>query len=806
MIIRSIRLQPFAGTADRTFNFNAGLNVVLGPNESGKSTLVNALKAVLFTDVNLTTVKFKSQMGSYLPIGGGDTIHVAAEILFNEETYRLEKHWGATKSARLSLDGGEFYTSAEEITRKMNLLLGLNRGTYENILIIRQASLSETIKTIEEEAEASESIQQILRNSRFKMDGVSVPRLRKLTEDRVYEYFSRWDRNAGKPEGMRDYGNEWKKDVGKILDAYYKFRKAEDHYNRAVKFEEQLDQIVTKIKNVSEELACLEKYVVLYKPAYDDASKRSNLELQRTIISGSIRELVEVQKAWPRIDVELEYLRKNRDELQTSLSQLEEEERNAEKYESQKIVREKYARAKRIFDEYISEKEKVNNLQRVTRQDLEELEANSKTLEQLKIKFEAQKLKLKISADRELKVSLTEGLGSPKEIQLKENGEYENTASGSVCIKAGDLTISVQSGNADVQKLISQLETSRRNYESLLLKFSVANEAELKLKADIYKERFDTAKVMADNLKRELGDQTYMDLETRFNALEEISAQRPAAVIMKEIADVRDKFTAVKMKIQEKESQIKLWQQKYQSEDELSRQHAAKKIEEMKIDEEIAKLRAFPKEYDTMEAFVCEFERKNARYSAAREELSDLRVEKANCEKDEPGASAEELRYEVIEARGIFERVKKEGESYLLINEELNRLLAELDRDTFEPLKKEVSSLLQKLTIDKYSSLSMNEVVPEGIRLNGSTIPVELLSAGTKDILALAVRLGMANFYLNGRQGFVVMDDPLVNLDPRRQRVAVECIRQVAEKKQVIVLTCHPSHAELFGTGIISLG
>ncbi len=49
-------------------------------------------------------------------------------------------------------------------------------------------------------------------------------------------------------------------------------------------------------------------------------------------------------------------------------------------------------------------------------------------------------------------------------------------------------------------------------------------------------------------------------------------------------------------------------------------------------------------------------------------------------------------------------------------------------------------------------------------------LPLDLLSAGTRDVLSLAVRLGMAAYSLEGNDGFLVMDDPLVNLDPGASR------------------------------------
>ena len=48
MILRSLRVDGFGRLADRTFAFGPGLNVVVGPNEAGKSTLAAAIVASLY--------------------------------------------------------------------------------------------------------------------------------------------------------------------------------------------------------------------------------------------------------------------------------------------------------------------------------------------------------------------------------------------------------------------------------------------------------------------------------------------------------------------------------------------------------------------------------------------------------------------------------------------------------------------------------------------------------------------------------------------------------------------------------------
>lgn len=80
-----------------------------------------------------------------------------------------------------------------------------------------------------------------------------------------------------------------------------------------------------------------------------------------------------------------------------------------------------------------------------------------------------------------------------------------------------------------------------------------------------------------------------------------------------------------------------------------------------------------------------------------------------------------------------------------------------------------------------------------------------MLSIGTRDVLSLALRLSMANHFLKEANGFLIMDDPLVNLDPDRQKKAAEVLKEYAKHKQMVIFTCHPSHAELLGGHPIKL-
>jgi exonuclease SbcC len=63
----------------------------------------------------------------------------------------------------------------------------------------------------------------------------------------------------------------------------------------------------------------------------------------------------------------------------------------------------------------------------------------------------------------------------------------------------------------------------------------------------------------------------------------------------------------------------------------------------------------------------------------------------------------------------------------------------------------------------------------------------------------------MAEYFLQNKSGFLILDDPLVDMDPDRQALAAEQINEFAKTRQVIFLTCHPQTAEMLSGKYIEM-
>ena len=83
----------------------------------------------------------------------------------------------------------------------------------------------------------------------------------------------------------------------------------------------------------------------------------------------------------------------------------------------------------------------------------------------------------------------------------------------------------------------------------------------------------------------------------------------------------------------------------------------------------------------------------------------------------------------------------------------------------------------------------------------------ELLSAGALDQLYLAVRLAICDLVLPPeKQVPIVLDDALANFDDDRCAAALRYLKKAAEKRQILLFTCHSREANFFaGDGEVSV-
>lgn len=113
----------------------------------------------------------------------------------------------------------------------------------------------------------------------------------------------------------------------------------------------------------------------------------------------------------------------------------------------------------------------------------------------------------------------------------------------------------------------------------------------------------------------------------------------------------------------------------------------------------------------------------------------------------------------------------------------------------FSPaLGRRAGEIMARLTGGKYAALSFSRELDATARREGDTLAHEkaFLSEGTADQLYLALRLAICELALpEGSSCPIILDDALVNFDDQRMAYALELLEEIAQKRQVILFTCH---------------
>jgi len=124
MIIKSLELANFRKFREplRIDGFSDGLNVVVEPNETGKSTLLEALRAAFFIRHSAKTELVRS----YVPLGDDVAPRVAVEFTLRGQAWTVEKQFLKATSVRLTGNGSRRESDAAE--EALQELLGFERG------------------------------------------------------------------------------------------------------------------------------------------------------------------------------------------------------------------------------------------------------------------------------------------------------------------------------------------------------------------------------------------------------------------------------------------------------------------------------------------------------------------------------------------------------------------------------------------------------------------------------------------------------------------------------------------------------
>jgi len=805
MILKRIKLEPFGGLTSKALSFDRGLNVVLGPNEAGKSTVFQAILCCLFTNTQLTKPQFRREMQSFIPIGG-DTACVEIEFVCDNSCYLLKKSWGATKRSELVLPDGTILTDEEAISTKLQELLPASEGTFKSTLASYQSALSRTIQEIEQNGEAIRSIGDILRGIFLNTDGVSIDDFKGRLDNLYTDYLGRWDLTQDQPEKGRGIENKWIKEAGIVVKSYYTMEEARIELEKAKTFEDAYDKLNREISSLDQTIIEKEEYIRKNAKTVEDARERRVISAELAACEGEIGILKEANTDWPVALNKIQETETLLLELNEKAQVLRDERLVAERAEQSRSIREQLERAKRLKAVADQAQRELETIKKLTRLDLEEIRRASEDTNRLRSSIQAGKIAARFFAKKPTVISVQKDFESSVEVRVDASETTIIDAGGRIQIAHPDWDLEITSGESKFEEVLSAFKQAQRTLDNLLKTHEIES-LDHAIEVNAEYERKQQAVVTAQaNLQDELGNQTLGGLEQQVAEFGYVTSARQLATIVQELTALEKDIEGKKKDLAQFKKEVQSFEEKYTSQDELMDRLANAMVKLKDTRNRMDTLVPLPPDITDVSEFIQQFERAQSELESHKERKNALALERAELEGSGPEQSVEELKSQFDEAVNVFQANLLKGKGVAKLRQVTEQLLAQMDAGTFDAFKGEVAEYIAKLTNGRYTRIEANEAIPSAfIRTDGKSIPADLLSTGTKDILGLALRLSMARHFLGHADGFVLMDDPLVDLDPERQERAIEVVRTFASHKQTILFTCHPTNAQRLAGNLCSI-
>ena len=142
------------------------------------------------------------------------------------------------------------------------------------------------------------------------------------------------------------------------------------------------------------------------------------------------------------------------------------------------------------------------------------------------------------------------------------------------------------------------------------------------------------------------------------------------------------------------------------------------------------------------------------------------------------------------------EELERRARGAKLLKELIERLAAERAEVLAGPISKTVSRWMELLTGGRYDGLDLSgALMPTTVRAAayGEDLAIDQLSHGTRQQLAVLLRLAIAVLVSRDERNLVVLDDRLVDSDPVRLRRLRSILEEVGDSCQIMLATCHES-------------
>ena len=809
MKLLSIRLHPFGAITDHTYSLTGGgAQSLLGDNEFGKSTFRESLQHALFTPTELTEGVERNTIGHWFPLTTGRSASVTLKFEHEGTTYCLEKCWGGGKRSSLTNEQTrECSVDPEQVQAELDRMRGHSLATYERIFVASQTQMTAaSIAMLRNDGDGDAAVNQaaaIASGIRQIAGDVDLESLTKWLTERVNQYYLRWNKKGRTPEmstaGKGGLEHPWVNGVGAVLSSWYMWKRAETAVTQREQYESELDRLNT-VRSEAEQLRSS-----LAPSIDDDRTKRDGLYLRETLEArvALLNSTLEVNKGklvdWRKKETELISMPERVREYEAQQTNLKLEKSHAIQAEDAVAVSQQIGRIRTAQSTLATAVEQVGKCKDVTQEQGESAAKIKQDLDSCSVRIEAQQLIVALSTTRTVQIVAVSGISLPMQIDLQADQERTLDASGKVVIKLEGVTIAVKSGLDEIDELLDQHRNAKMERDKLL---RITMCTDLDDVRQSMKERTSAESKVTEaetHLNAELRGRTIIDWERDEQAISNIPSARALKTVGDDITAVSEKLLLLTTKREQHERFIRELQENWPDQQTFDDAIAVERTNLKTAHDNLTNCPTFPDGLKTASAFAANVQKREGEVEEKRIDVERATNQIAALRQPGDGDDdLESLRNTSEEKKATHTRELETAEQYSRIIDAINHIRG--NADPFAAIADRITQLFSRLTNGRYGALSTASGLPTALRRDdGAELLSTRLSQGTAALLAIAVRIALAEELLKEAPMFVLMDDPFVDLDATRRKLAAQVLQELGERTQVIVLTCHEEHANELG-------
>ena len=799
MYLKSVSIRNFKTILNLDIDFSEGLNVIFGLNEAGKSTFLEALTAVFFTNADSSS----RDVAKFRPWGTEADPYVEVKFIAGGNEYKLEKEFLGSRRGRLFCSAIRLdSTNKDKINEELAKLLPLgvvNENAYKRTFWIAQRELEDTIESLHGEADIRTALQSTI----MKADG-DIEAIKTSIEARRKVMGVGWGRPATYPGPLELSRRDAERLEAEAKELRSKLTSLDTDIQRHKHLTAQVSTLENEIKEDGDVLVAIEKYKAARKlkestdaaldAIQEEIDSHQNDETRLLALRRTIADLVVRQGM---LDVLLAKV-KSAEEVNRLRSRLQEDEALLE------TITDLDAKIGLLQQGQAAE-------QLVPKADVGKVRVLEKSIATKQAELRAAQLSVEAKGISAVQLNIAEDTAPERTEALREDETKEFRANERISLTLPDaIQLMITSGVTSAVTLHKELQESESSLSDLLTRHTVMSATQLAGKYEAQQKVQSDLTALQTERRGALRSRTDEDVRSSVASLrkqvEEKAARIQGTKPDESVDDLRlqkDRSVMELATARAESSQLELNAKRF-----IERHGSAEAAQQKRkeISREATKAEIGLKEIPKMElpddqVFLKKqrLQRNTTALAKTREDLLLLSGALQTVTISSDIVCLKEV--ELEEAKAVHQANLLEYEAYQILEKTLAEAEVEVSRHLAEPIKNILSVTLPRLTSGRYSQVDLDDTLEvQSIRYNALDVDPADLSTGAKGQLAFALRLALVDHLSGNERQMIVLDDALVNFDGDRLAEAKRLFVEVAARHQILYLTCHSETADIPGS------